>query len=170
MMEGRRGRALASVAMQIGSTFVLGVLAAFALSTVPACDDKAADDKKAADAKAKADAKPADDAKAKAEPAKTDAPAKADGEAKADAPAEGGGGGGDKIGVEVCDDYIAKYSKCIEEKVPEAARQQMRDAVQQSIKVWKQAADGPAKDGLPTACNAALDAAKQATSTMGCTW
>jgi hypothetical protein len=147
--------------MKLSSTLVLGVFAAFAMSTVPACDDKK-DDKKAEDKK---DAK---DAKAKADEKKEEKKAEEKKEeAKAD---DGGGGGGDKIGIAECDEYIEKYTKCISDKVPEAARQQMKDAMDQSVKAWKEAAAGPAKDGLATACKAALDAAKQATASMGCEW
>ncbi len=151
--------------MKFKSTLVLGVFAAFALSTVPACDDKkddkkAEDKKDAKDAKAKAEEKKAEEKKA--EEKKEEAPAADGGGA--------GGGGGDKIGIAECDEYIEKYTKCISDKVPEAARQQMKDAMDQSTKAWKEAAAGPAKDGLATACKAALDAAKQATASMGCEW
>jgi len=143
------------------NSLILGAVAAFALSTVPACDDKK-DDKKAEDKK---DAK---DAKAKAEEKKAEEK-KAE-EKKEEPAAAEGGGGGDKIGIPECDEYIEKYTKCISDKVPEAARQQMKDAMDQSTKAWKEAAAGPAKDGLATACKAALDAAKQATASMGCEW
>ena len=81
-----------------------------------------------------------------------------------------GGGGADKIGVPECDEYIEKYMKCIEEKMPEAAREQTQKAVQQSIDAWKQAADGPAKDTLAETCKNALETAKKATAAMGCEW
>jgi hypothetical protein len=148
--------------MKLSSTVILGVFTAFALSTVPACDDKK-DDKKAEDkkdAKAKTEVKTETKTEVKTE-VKTAEPTAAEG---------GGGGGGDKIGVAECDEYIEKYSKCIADKVPEAARAQMKDAMDLSAKQWKEAAVGPAKDGLSTACKAALDAAKQATSTLGCVW
>ncbi len=153
--------------MMFRSTMLLGVFAAFALSTVPACDDKKddkkADDKK--DGKAKADEKKAEEKKAEEKKA----------EEKKEEPAAGGGaadggGGGDKIGIPECDDYIEKYTKCIKDKVPEAARAQMQQAMDASVKAWKEAASGPGKDSLATGCKAAFDAAKQATSAMGCEW
>jgi hypothetical protein len=147
------------------NSLILGAVAAFALSTVPACDDKK-DDKKAEDKKDAKDAKAkAEEKKAEEKKAEEKAP-----EPAAEGGAAEGGGGGDKIGIAECDEYIEKYSKCISEKVPEAARQQMKDAMDQSTKAWKEAAAGPAKDGLATACKAALDAAKQATASMGCEW
>jgi hypothetical protein len=89
-----------------------------------------------------------------------------------DTPTDGGAvaGATDKFGVPECDDYVERYSKCIAEKVPEASKQQMKDTLATTIKAWKSAADGPAKDGLPTACKAARDAAKSSTSAMGCEW
>ncbi|MFO0635802.1 MAG: hypothetical protein U0168_23420 [Nannocystaceae bacterium] len=155
--------------MKITSTLILGVFSMFALSAVPACDDKK-DDKKAEDkkdGKAKADDKKAEEKKAeekKADPA----PEEKKEEAKAEG--GGGGGGGDKVGVPECDEYIEKYTKCISDKVPEAARGSMKDAMDASAKAWREAASGPGKDGLAAACKAALDAAKQATAAMGCEW
>jgi hypothetical protein len=149
---------------------ILGVFAAFAFAAVPACDDKK-DDKKAEDKKdGKKDDKKAEEKKAeekKAEEKKADAPAEEKKEeAKADAPA----GGGDKIGIPECDEYIEKYSKCIADKVPEQVRAQMNEAMTASTKAWKEAANGPAKEGLAASCKTALEAAKTATASFGCTW
>ena len=147
--------------MKFTST-ILGAIAAFTLATIPACDDKK-DDKKADDKKTTETKTETKDGKTKTE-TKTE-------EVKTDAakPAEGGGGG-DKIGVPECDEYIEKYSKCINDKMPEASRQQMKDAMDQSAKAWKEAAAGPGKDSLAAGCKAALDAAKQSTASMGCEW
>jgi uncharacterized coiled-coil protein SlyX len=73
-----------------------------------------------------------------------------------------------KSGVKACDDYLEKYTKCITDKVPAAARKQMLEALAMSAQAWKEAAEGPAREGLETACKAAFDAAKQATEAMGC--
>jgi hypothetical protein len=75
-----------------------------------------------------------------------------------------------QIGIPECDEYLTKYSRCIAMKVPEAARATMNDAMEQTGRAWQEAARGPAKDGLGPACKAALDAAKQATASMGCEW
>jgi len=156
--------------MKITTTLLLGAFSVLALATVPACDDKK-DDKKAEDKKdAKATdkkAEPAADAKKDAAPAPAaDAPPAGDAAPAGDAPA----GGADKIGIPECDEYIEKYTKCIMDKVPEAAQAQMKDAMNQSAKAWKEAAAGPAKDGVAATCKTALDAAKTATSAMGCEW
>jgi len=143
--------------MKLTTKLLVATAAVFTFAAVPACDDKK-DDKKAETKKA--DAKDAKDEK-KAE-VKT--------ETKDEAKAEPAAAAGEKIGIAECDEYIEKYSKCISEKVPEASRKQMQDAMDQSAKAWREAAKGPGKEGLATACKAALDAAKQATSSMGCTW
>lgn len=145
---------------------ILSTFAAFALATLPAaCDDKKEGDKKTEEKKTETkDGKTKTETKTeevKVEPAKKDEPAAAD-------PA--GGGGADKIGIAECDEYIEKYTKCINDKVPEAARAGMKDAMTASAKAWKDAAAGPAKDSLAAGCKSALDAAKQATASMGCEW
>lgn len=66
-------------------------------------------------------------------------------------------GGGD-IGVKECDDYIAKYSKCLD-KMPAESKAAMDSAFKQSKDAWKQAAATEAgKQSLATACKAAADA------------
>ena len=140
---------------------ILGAFTALTFLAVPACDDKKdekKDDKKA-DAKAdekKADDKADDKAEEKAEEKKEDG--------------DEGGGGSDKIGVPECDEFIEKYMKCIDEKMPEAARDATRDAMQQSLDAWKQAAAGPAKDTLADTCKQMIETTKSATESFGCEW
>ena len=74
------------------------------------------------------------------------------------------------VGIPECDEYITKYKKCIEAKVPEAARESMMDAMDQSVKAWKEAASGPMRKNLGEACKAASEAAEAATEAMGCEW
>jgi hypothetical protein len=76
----------------------------------------------------------------------------------------------DKIGIAECDEYLVKYRRCMQEHAPEAARQAVNEALEATLKVWREAANGPGRDGLATACKAAFDAAKQATAAMGCEW
>lgn len=73
-------------------------------------------------------------------------------------------------GIAVCDEYIAKYIVCISDKVPDAARKPMMDALEESANAWREAAHSPARDGLETACRTAIDAARQATAGMGCSF
>jgi hypothetical protein len=78
---------------------------------------------------------------------------------------------GETIGVVECDVYISKYTKCIMDKVPEAARGMMKSTLDQSLTAWKQAAATPqGKQGLAVACKTALDAAKQSMGAYGCEW
>jgi hypothetical protein len=73
-------------------------------------------------------------------------------------------------GVAACDEYLEKYRACIEDKVPEAARKAMTEALDTTVDAWKQAAAGPGAAALETGCKAASEAAAQATAAMGCTW
>jgi hypothetical protein len=78
---------------------------------------------------------------------------------------------GGTTGVPVCDEYIEKYEKCLNDKVPEAARAQLRTSLETTRKAWKDAAATPqGKAGLAQGCQAALNTAKQTMSAYGCTW
>ena len=81
--------------------------------------------------------------------------------APAEKPSGGGGGGGGDIGVAECDDYVSKMKACMD-KMPAEAKAASQSAFDQSINAWKQAAGTEAgKQGLATACKAALDAIAQ---------
>jgi hypothetical protein len=78
---------------------------------------------------------------------------------------------GGTTGVPVCDEYIEKYEKCLNDKVPEAARAQLRSSLETTRKAWKEAAATPqGKAGLAQGCQTALNTAKQTMSAYGCTW
>ncbi len=78
----------------------------------------------------------------------------------------------EKVGVEVCDEYVGKYVACIGDKVPEAEREAQRRVVFDNITAWKQTASGgpAAEKGLQTACKIATEQAKRATQDWGCEW
>jgi hypothetical protein len=78
----------------------------------------------------------------------------------------------EQVGVDVCDQYITDYGKCIDGKVPEAEREAARRIVFENVSAWKQtAAAGPAgQKSLQTACRIAREQAKRATETLGCEW
>ena len=101
---------------------------------------------------------------------KTAAPAPAD--KPADKPAAApAAAGSDDVGVAACNEWIQKYTKCINDKVPEAARQQMKDAMKQTTDTWKQTASTPeGKQALENACKQMIESTKQATASMGCEW
>ena len=78
---------------------------------------------------------------------------------------------GDKIGVPECDDYIAKYEACVNSKVPEAMRASVKGSMETARKMWKDAAATPqGKAGLAAACKQALETAKTAMASYGCSW
>lgn len=73
----------------------------------------------------------------------------------------GAAASGDKIGVQECDDYIAKYQTCID-KMPAAAKATAQTGFNTQKQAWKTAASTPAgKDGLKTGCKMALDSLAQ---------
>jgi hypothetical protein len=74
------------------------------------------------------------------------------------------------FGVPECDDYIKKYSSCIDKLAP-AAQGASRQALEQSRAAWKQAAStDQGKAALAASCKAASDAAAPAMRAQGCTW
>jgi hypothetical protein len=78
---------------------------------------------------------------------------------------------GDAIGVPECDEYLTKYEKCVSEKVPEAARAQLKQSIDQMRSSWKQMASNPVtKGGLAQGCKQALETAKSSMGAYGCTW
>ena len=93
------------------------------------------------------------------------AAAPAPGDKAAAAPAAGG-----DIGVAECDDYIKKMNDCAGKMQPEAAGP-MKESMATMQKAWKDAASTPeGKTALASGCKQALDAAKSAYASMGCTF
>ncbi|MEO6391056.1 MAG: hypothetical protein ABIP75_04335 [Pyrinomonadaceae bacterium] len=73
------------------------------------------------------------------------------------------------IGVPECDAYIKKYEACINDKVPAASKDIMKNSFDQMRKSWKAAAATPeGKAGLANACTQAMDAAKKSMGAYGC--
>jgi hypothetical protein len=108
----------------------------------------------------------------KTETKASDKPAAAPADKPADKPAAApAAAGADDVGVAACNEWIQKYTKCINDKVPEAARQQMKDAMKQTTDTWKQTASTPeGKQALENACKQMIESTKQATASMGCEW
>jgi hypothetical protein len=152
-----------------GSSFTARVLSlALSVAVLPGCGDGAP--------ASKPETRPAPaEAPPKADPKLAERPSvpEAKGAAVAksvEAPAPPAAVPDGKIGVPECDEYIEKYAKCIMEKVPEPARPRMKEAMELSAKAWREAASGPAKDGVAATCKTALEAARQATESLGCDW
>lgn len=154
---------------------ILGALAA-SLLLMPACDDKKPEGKSETKAEAlpneKPSEKPAENADTKAEAkADTKAPAEDAPKPEGDEGAESAEGGDDlSVGVAICDEYIAKYSKCIEEKAPEENREGMRNMLTKTAERFRKQSEGPEKDSLEQGCKASLEAAKKTTKAWGCTY
>jgi hypothetical protein len=76
-----------------------------------------------------------------------------------------------QFGVPECDSYMQKYLACIDSKVPEAARAQLRQTLEQSKAAWEQAAStAEGRAALASACTQAEAAAKQGMQAYGCAW
>jgi hypothetical protein len=82
-------------------------------------------------------------------------------------------GGGDKIGVKECDDYISKFEKCIESStaIPTEAKKAQMDAFKQMRDAWKEAAKTPGgKAGLKMGCEQAMKTAQESMKAYNCEW
>ena len=78
--------------------------------------------------------------------------------------------GGD-TGVPECDEYLTKYETCLNEKVPAVARTQMQESFKKTRETYKTLASNPAtKSGMAMGCKQALETAKTAMGSYGCTW
>jgi hypothetical protein len=82
-----------------------------------------------------------------------------------------GESGGGETGVPECDEYLTKYEKCLKEKVPAVARPQMEETFKTTRETYKKLASNPVtKVGMASTCKQALEAAKTAMSSYGCSW
>jgi hypothetical protein len=78
---------------------------------------------------------------------------------------------GDKVGVQECDDFLAKYEACVSGKVPAAAQAAFKSSLATWRNSWKELAKTPqGKAGLAQACKAASDQAKTSMNSYGCSW
>lgn len=88
---------------------------------------------------------------------------------KAKTSSESGGPQGPSIGVPECDEYVTKYEKCLDEKVPDASRATMREAFSKTRQSWSKMAQSEAtRASLAEACKQALEAAESSLKSMGC--
>lgn len=73
------------------------------------------------------------------------------------------------VGVAECDQYLAAYEACLNDKVPEAARAMLKASFEQTRDTWRQAAaTAEGRAGLASACKAARDTTRQAVASYGC--
>jgi phosphohistidine phosphatase SixA len=74
-------------------------------------------------------------------------------------------------GVAVCDQFLKSYQTCIDTKAPDAAKAQMRSALDAVRSNWKAVAATPeGKKSLEPACKQTIDQIKQQASGLGCQW
>jgi hypothetical protein len=143
---------------------LLGVMMALGLALGASACNK---DKDAATTTTKTETKATDTAAKPADKPADKAAAPAD--KPADKPAAAPAAGGD-IGVAECDDYIKKMNDCSGKMQPEAAGP-MKESMETMKKAWRDAASTPeGKTALASGCKQALDAAKSAYQSMGCTF
>ncbi|HET6583252.1 MAG TPA: hypothetical protein VFG69_07390 [Nannocystaceae bacterium] len=75
------------------------------------------------------------------------------------------------VGVKECDEYVAKYTKCVEAQKDPTQREQFRESLRWTVQSWR---DALAQGGKPTdiaaQCKAASTAMKQSAASMGCAW
>ena len=74
------------------------------------------------------------------------------------------------IGVAACDEYVAKFQRCIEDHVPTDSRVALHDALVDTADAWRAIAAGEARELLEGLCRSAIAGARAATSAMGCEW
>lgn len=74
------------------------------------------------------------------------------------------------IGIAACDEYIAKFERCIEEHALSEARASMHETLAGTADAWRGIAAGPGREFLDGMCRAAVAGARAATAAMGCDW
>lgn len=78
---------------------------------------------------------------------------------------------GKEVGVAECDNFITAYENCVSNKVPEAARAQLRNAVTTWRTEWKKLADNPQTRGtLASLCKTQLESTRTQMKAYGCTF
>jgi hypothetical protein len=75
------------------------------------------------------------------------------------------------FGVPECDQFMKKYLTCIDDKVPEAMRPALKQALDQQKAAWQKAASTPeGKAALKDGCEKAEAQAKQSMAAYQCAW
>lgn len=75
----------------------------------------------------------------------------------------------DKVGVEPCDGYLAKYRACVDAKATETDKPQQLGIIEKTRRRWVYLAGNPAtKNALPSVCDSAWESMKIQLSIMGC--
>ncbi len=77
----------------------------------------------------------------------------------------------DRLGVEPCDTFLAKYETCLATKVWPTSQAPAKATLNDLRAMWKFiAADPTIKDRLAEICRQSIEAIKPQIETVGCTW
>ncbi|HJT26612.1 MAG TPA: hypothetical protein VJ784_04305 [Pyrinomonadaceae bacterium] len=78
---------------------------------------------------------------------------------------------GEKVGIAECDNFIAAYETCVNSKVEEAARANVRASVTRLRTDWKKMADDPQmRATLAAHCKAQRETTMATMKSYNCTW
>lgn len=78
---------------------------------------------------------------------------------------------GEKVGIAECDNFIAAYETCVNSKVPETARENVRASVARLRADWKKMADDPQlRATLAAHCKTQRETTMAAMRTYNCAW
>jgi hypothetical protein len=76
----------------------------------------------------------------------------------------------DKLGVDICDDFLTKYEAC-SAKMPSAQRDQVKAGMEQMRNSWKPMTANPqSKAALEGVCKQMGDTMKASMASYGCQW
>ncbi len=79
--------------------------------------------------------------------------------------------GADAIGVAACDDFLAKYAACVNDKIPAQARPAFEQSLQATRDGWKQALATPnGRDTLEAVCKQVKESTAAAVQAYGCSF
>jgi hypothetical protein len=76
----------------------------------------------------------------------------------------------DPIGVAVCDDYIADFRRCIDERAPADAQPQLYESLLGTANSWRAVAQGAGREFLDETCTITAAGSRAATAALGCDW
>lgn len=78
---------------------------------------------------------------------------------------------GEKVGIAECDNFIAAYETCVNSKLPEAARANVRASVIRLRTDWKKMADDPQmRATLAAHCKTQRETTMAAMKAYNCAW
>lgn len=78
---------------------------------------------------------------------------------------------GEKVGIAECDNFIAAYETCVNSKVEESARANVRASVARLRTDWKKMADDPQmRATLAAHCKAQRETTMAAMTRYNCAW